>query len=162
MFAHLTKVNFSQKTIGAQNKMIDNVVTLARCVPEMCVPYDHRLYKKNGHGLVYEYVCDSTPADYTTPEGQPSEYFAPTEGDHTEVLFCKGREIGHKFPMLETHLKHLFSFNPVRPAATYAVLFKLIHYDEDEEDYYECLECTEHNVQSRGVQQLLDSPAFSP
>lgn len=97
---------------------MDNIVYLARCIPRMCLPHDHPEYKWS-HDLSLEYVCDTALRDH---ENKILGY--PEEGDSTvAVMHVTGEDVRAHYPMVDTALKHLFSFDPIRPKATYAVVF---------------------------------------
>ena len=97
---------------------MDNVVYLARCIPRMCLPADHPWFEWS-HDVVLDYVCDTANREY-----ENTILPCPTEDDNTfAVMYVHGKDLRAKYPMVDTALKHLFSFDPIRPMATYAVVF---------------------------------------
>ena len=93
---------------------MDNIVYLARCIPRMCLPHDHPYYERS-HDFVLDYLCDTTHREY--------ENTIHPVGDDDMVLYVLGKDLRARYPMIDAELKYLFSVDPIRPMATYAVVF---------------------------------------
>ena len=92
---------------------------LARCVPRMCMPPESPYYEWS-HELVYEYICDTTDTEY-------ENYYLPPPvcGDaNIYVVHTRGNELRNVFPLIDASLRRLFSFDPIRPNAMYAVVVR--------------------------------------
>lgn len=98
---------------------MDNVIYLARCIPRMCMPVDSPYYEWS-HDVVYEYICDTMDTDYENYRVLP-----PT-GDNPNIyiVHVRGGELRRAFPLVDNSLRRVFSFDPIRANATYAVVVR--------------------------------------
>ena len=96
--------------------MEDSVVYLARCMPRMCCTND--LFEWS-HELVLDYMCDTHLRKY-----ENHVQLAPEVNESTlAVMYSEGRDLRHRFPMIDATLTQLYSFDPIRPKSIYAIVF---------------------------------------
>jgi len=80
-----------------------NTVYLARRVPRMCLPMDHPNY------------------EFSRPEAYESYpiHLPPKDDIIVEV---RGRDLRAEYPIVDRMLSELYSFDPIRPAASYVIV----------------------------------------
>ena len=100
---------------------------LARCIPRMCMPPDSPYYEWS-HDNVYEYICDTTNTVYENYRVLPPGCNDPG----IYIVHIRGNEVRRTFPLIDASLRHLFSFDPIRPNATYAVVTRRMEEGEVE------------------------------
>ena len=98
---------------------MDNVIYLARCIPRMCMPMDNP-YHEWSHDLVYDYICDTMDTEYENYCVLPPVCDDP----NVYIVHVRGSEVRRVFPLLDASLRRLFSFDPIRANATYAVVVR--------------------------------------
>ena len=104
---------------------MDNVIYLARCIPRMCMPVKSPYYEWS-HDIVYEYICDTMDTNYENYYTLSPAYDDP----NIYTVHVRGSEVRRAFPLVDTSLNRVFSFDPIRASATYAVVVR--RFDEGE------------------------------
>ena len=98
----------------------DNIVHLARCVPHMCLPAQHPMYKWTTEA-VYQYICNTEMQDY----GDEC-YQLPPEDSRYMIVGLRGKDVRKMSPSIDNALMHLFSFDIIRPAAQYVLVVEKV------------------------------------
>ena len=75
---------------------------------------DHPNYEFS-HNEAYEYLCNSDPEAY---ESYPI-HLPPKDDIIVEV---RGRDLRAWYPIVDRMLSELYSFDPIRPAASYVIV----------------------------------------
>lgn len=110
---------------------MEHIQYLARVVPRMCLDASHEHYCAHSHEYAFDYLCDTSLREY-----ENTILLSPADDDTSVlgVMYVHGKHLRDRYPMIDTSLKHLFSFDPIRPMATYAVVFvKLVEEVEEGE-----------------------------